>query len=109
MSNKAAFWWASIHGADPEPVEKTVRDGRPCVLTIGCADPFFLDEEPCRVLLIDPRANEYTKPQPIDRPMHPDKIAAERAALEAARDAGRTTYKVGRRIFTVPHGWRGPR
>lgn len=107
---KTEFWWASIHGADPEPVEKTEHDGRPCVYTLGCADPFYLDEQPSAVLLFDPRSNEFTKPEPIRRPFHPDKTLAEKAALGAARAAGRKTYiSASGRREPVPHGWRGPR
>lgn len=51
---KTEFWWASIHGADPEPVEKTEHDGRPCVFTLGCGDPFYLDDVPCAVAFVAP-------------------------------------------------------
>ena len=78
---KTEFWWASIHGADPEPVEKTEREGRHCIYTLGCADPFYLDEP--GVLMFDPRDNGDPE-SPMERPRHPDKIKAERAAIEAA-------------------------
>jgi hypothetical protein len=99
-ARKAEFWWASIHGADPEPVEKTEHDGRPCVFTIGCADAFYLDENPCPVLFVDHEA--------MPRPEHPDKKEAERAA----KYAGRRSYMwQGKRVRLPPiqHGWRGPR
>lgn len=97
-ARKAEFWWASIHGADPEPVEKTERDGRPCVYTLGCADPFFLDQP--GVLLIDDEA--------MPRPEHPDKEEARRAAKLADR---RSYVWQGKRVQLPPiqHGWRGPR
>lgn len=102
---KAEFWWASIHGADPEPVERTEHDGRPCVYTCGCADPFYLDEEPHLVRFISPGQGSvafgvYKAPplRAMERPMHPDKEEAAvmsryRSRIERAR----------------VHGWRGPR
>lgn len=107
---KTEFWWASIHGADPEPIEKTEHEGRPCVYTLGCADPFYLDEP--GVLLIDPRSNEYTRPEAMERPRHPDKIAAEKAAIRKAEEKGALSYvnPEGKRVrFQPRHGWRGPR
>lgn len=124
---KTEFWWASIHGADPEPVEKTEHEGRPCVYTLGCADPFYLDE-PGVQLIGTEAAWSSRRPtfvenldQPVtlmERPNHPDKEAAEQAALakdhelsNAAWRAGRKTYvnTAGRRVEAVHHSWRGPR
>ncbi len=96
-ARKTEFWWASIHGAEPEPVERTTHDGRDCVYTLGCDDPFYLDEKPCPVLFV----NE------MHRPRHPDQEIAE----SAASAAGRKTYVFGGKRLQVPahHGWRGPR
>jgi len=107
---KTEFWWASIHGADPEPVEKTEHEGRPCVYTLGCADPFYLDEAPCAVLFVSADGGIYWpkmpghkasyepgEAEPMERPLHPDKDRARQAALSAAR----------RR--QAAHSWRGPR
>jgi hypothetical protein len=95
---KTEFWWASIHGADPEPVEKAEHEGRPCVYTLGCADPFYLDEP--GVFFIDDER--------MIRPWHPDKEEAARAAKLANR---RSYVWQGKRIRLPPpaHGWRGPR
>jgi hypothetical protein len=108
QNRKVEFWWASIHGADPEPVEKTVTDdGRACVYTLGCADPFYLDESPCPVLFIEDEA--------MLRPKHPDKEAADLAAMAVAANKGRRTYvsSSGKREpvlgWSRGHGWRGPR
>jgi len=104
---KTEFWWASIHGADPEPVEKAEHEGRPCVYTLGCADPFYLDEEPSAVMFVSPD-NGYAGPwgrwiepelKPLSRPKHPSKQLAEAAALAAARAKTPARF----------HGWRGPR
>ncbi len=86
---KIEFWWASVYGADPEPVEKAELNGRPCVFTSGCDDPFYLDADPPAVLLITE----------IPRPLHPDKTAAREASIGSAR----------KRKLEVSHGWRGPR
>lgn len=106
---KTEFWWASIHGADPEAVEKTENDGRKCIYTAGCGDPFYLDEQPCPVLLVS---------RIEDRPLHPEKAKAKREAEQAEYDAMLTARHMGRKTYIwnetrkpVPqwHGWRGPR
>lgn len=116
IERKTEFWWASIAGADPEPVERCEIDGRPAVYTCGCADPFYLDEKDCPVrFLMWDHVNHYgrygawkfttekrvsEKPYlGLERPKHPDKVAAE----TAARDHD------SRRLQTTSHGWRGPR
>jgi hypothetical protein len=100
VPRKTQFYWASIHGADPEPVEICTVEGRRACYTLGCGDPFYLDEDPCPVLFVDQEA--------MLRPEHPDKKEAERAA----KYAGRRSYLwKGKRIHLPPvsHGWRGPR
>ena len=119
---KTEFWWASIAGADPEPVEKTEHDGRPCVYTLGCADPFYLDATPCLVALItkardgrDVLADQLPAYDrlPMRRPIHPDKTLADQAAIAAERAA--TPRNSKRPFAAIPgwrpasHGWRGPR
>lgn len=113
---KTEFWWASIAGADPEPVEKTEVDGRPAVYTCGCADPFFLDDKKTLVRLLmtdwsnastsrvvwkfaDERRLAHTPYTGLDRPEHPDKVIAARAAQTHDSAPG----------FSSSHGWRGPR
>lgn len=81
------FSWASVAGADPEPVEVTEFEGRPCVYTLGCADPFFLDDP--SVLLY---ADEMERPKNL-------KTQAEVDELEA-----QWRRRAGKR-----HSWRGPR
>lgn len=85
-SRKTEFWWASIHGADPEPVEKTEHEGRACVYTLGCDDPFYLDE---------PGIEQIER---MTRPLLPDQALAAQASEEARR-----------RAYNAKHGWRGPR
>lgn len=41
---KSPFGWASIAGANPEPIELAELDGRPCLYTIGCEDAYFLTD-----------------------------------------------------------------
>lgn len=106
---KNLFWWASVHGADPEPVECVEVDGKSACYTCGCADPFFLTLSGSPVLLISK----------MDRPKHPkvlrkEKEEAERLAKEhdEAVAKGRKSYIVdGKRyrVVSFSHGWRGPR
>ena len=107
---KTEFYWASIGGADPEPVELVEIDERKAVYTCGCGDPFFLDAPDCPVRL----GSEFNasavghhnhlwllsfkgKPQPMERPV----LASRREAAEMAKQ-----YKEAHRR---PHSWRGPR
>jgi hypothetical protein len=104
---KTEFWWASIHGADPEPVEKTEHEGRPCIYTLGCADPFYLDETPCPVV--------FAEDDKMDRPENPltadeDDERMHRAAMRGSRTFvavnGERRPVLG---WILRHGWRGPR
>ena len=83
--DNSVFWWASIAGADCEPVE-VVEDKRlgSVVYTCGCADPFVLDTADCPVLLV----------QEMKRALTPKQNEAE-MKLRLAHNA--------------KHGWRGPR
>lgn len=89
MSEKTTFAWASIAGADPEPVEVIERDGRKGVLTIGCADPFWLDDESAGVRL---DWNTLRRPALIQ--------------TVAEKNAAEVRYGLRSAGF---HGWRGPR
>lgn len=93
MSEKASFSWASIAGADPEPVEVIERDGRRAVLTIGCPDPFFLDDEAACVRLDWAMMN---RPNLVTTQAERERASA---AYEAKKRAG---------VFTG-HSWRGSR
>ena len=104
---KSQFYWASIAGADPEPVEVSKLDGRRVAYTCGCADPFFLDEKDCPVRLGTERLSPSGTsrllldfkgaPTPMERPEIPDK--GEAAILD----------QVFHRRPPAKHGWRGPR
>ena len=48
IAKKSEFWWATIAGANCEPVEIVKIDGERAALTCGCADPFFIDRPDCR-------------------------------------------------------------
>lgn len=114
---KAEFWWASVHGADPEPVEKTEHEGRPCVYTMGCEDPFYLDTEPCVVVFV-PASNNGDAASPLHRPLHPDVAETRRQEAQANADAESAAYRKGSKTYVrvdgtrapaAHHGWRGPR
>lgn len=118
---KAKFCWASIAGADPEPVELTRIDGRPAIYTCGCADPFYLDDTSVPVRLgrseaisqngdASPLFTEDASWVVIPRPLLADKWQADndaKIANQAARMKAR--QKSGVRTFATSHGWRGPR
>jgi hypothetical protein len=76
-----------------------MHEGRPCVYTLGCADPFYLDEPGVRFIPWgDTRDAIRGRPKPMRRPLTPEK---ELAALDA-REASIRRYN-------ATHGWRGPR
>lgn len=103
---KTEFWWASIAGADPEPVEKTEHEGRPCVYTCGCADPFYLGDPDNPVRLAGVRSVpgtndlrlDFKAEEPMVRPTLPDRTEAAQIAAH---------YHP--RPLVVGHSWRGPR
>ncbi len=81
------FAWASIAGADPEPVELTEVDGKPCVYTLGCQDAF---------LLSDPTVTLYA-----DELVRPRNLLTQEQADEKERQ--------WRLEASREHSWRGPR
>lgn len=89
---KTEFWWASVAGADCEPVEVTMLDGERVAYTCGCGDPFYLDRPDCPVVLV---GVGYPR-RAMERPLSPmqQKLADEAWDRE----------RVG-----VSHSWRGPR
>lgn len=80
------FAWASIAGANPEPVEISETSGRPCLYTIGCEDAFFLDD-PTVLLYVD----ELDRPENL---MTKEQVEEEERKWRSAKRS---------------HGWRGPR
>jgi hypothetical protein len=92
---KAEFRWASIAGADPEPVEVIELDGRKGILTTGCADPFWLDDEAVGIVL---HASAMGRPTPFES-------VDQRAKREAKYQAEKAAYNKAH----PHHGWRGPR
>jgi hypothetical protein len=89
---KSQFWWATIAGADCEPVEVTKLDGERVAYTCGCGDPFYLDRPDCPCVLVPDYSGE-----PMERPLTPKQEAAQ------LRRERRQMAAAGR------HGWRGPR
>jgi hypothetical protein len=104
---KSEFFWASVAGAEPEPVEVVNEGPRRAVYTFGCPDPFYLDDPNCPVVLgsrvqvvaggVAFSILDTEKPLPLVRPALRETSAAEMARQE------RNYRKSG------PHSWRGPR
>ena len=100
-ARKVEFWWASVAGADCEPVEVATVDGERVAYTCGCDDPFYLDRPECPVVLV-PIDWDFTSGGdgvglPLQRPLTP---AEERKAERAERRQERALRA---------HSWRGPR
>ena len=85
------FWWATIAGADCEPVEVTELDGERVAYTCGCGDPFYIDRPDCPCVLVPTYGGN------MPRPPTP---AQQEAALERR-------YK--ELADARSHSWRGPR
>ncbi len=102
---KTTFYWASIAGADCEPVEVTMLDGERVAYTCGCGDPFHLDRPDCPVVLIydpDTAADAWFRHDgQMNRPMTPKQ--ARNKVLAAERRLKRDE-RLG-----IHHRWRGPR
>lgn len=114
---KAKFCWASIAGADPEPVELVRIDGRLAIYTCGCADPFYLNDVSMPVRLghgeqlsqnsdASPVFIEDASYVAISRPFLGDKWQADQDAKIAERAKLR---QARRKSGVISHGWRGPR
>ena len=104
---KSRFAWASIGGAEPEPVELTELEGHPVAYTCGCADVFFLDEPDSPVRIggtrrlsgwLDLCMDFKAKNEIIERPRLADK-----------EETARLNEQYHRREPKRHHGWRGPR
>ena len=83
---KAEFFWGVIGDANPEPVSVVEKDGKRWAYTIGCPDPFRLDDVDANIELLGLRLIPPLKP-------------AEQQALREERE---------RRLGpgTPTHGWR---
>ncbi len=105
IERKTVFYWASIAGADPEPVEVATVDGKRVAYTLGCPDPFPLGKgSPVK---LGREALEWGghdvffttySPSPMDRPMH----ASEH---QKQREKERIEWE----NLIIEHRWRGPR
>lgn len=106
---KAEFYWASVAGADPEPVELVIIDGRKAIYTCGCGDPFFLDDKAVKITLGTERAamNGGT----TDTWIFDDMGAARpmtRPGFMTAREK-EVQKEVYHTRIPVRHSWRGAR
>ena len=120
QQRKTDFAWASIAGAGAEPVELIDVDGRKGILTIGCQDPFWLDDESAGIVVftgsrLERPENPETQEQ---RDKRQDKYKRKEAAVKAAYKWHRTHAKHGPDCDEAgctgkenegTHGWRGPR
>lgn len=117
---KTKFTWASIAGADPEPVELIEADGRKGLFTIGCQDPFWLDDTAAGIVVYDGNplscpSNPETQEQ---RDLREETYRAKQKAVKAAYEWHREHAKHGPdceladctgKDKEYTHGWRGPR
>lgn len=105
---KTSFYWASIEGADPEPVELVLIDGRRAIYTCGCNDPFFLDDKDVKIKLGEEVPSicggsptwifdDMGKPGPMSRPAF------------MSQTERKTQKEMHHTRIPVRHSWRGPR
>jgi len=95
---KTEFWWATIAGADCEPVEVVTVEGKRLAYTCGCGDPFHLDQPDCPCILVASQAARFgDEGGPMLRPLTPkqEKNAFRRKQRQLAEMRA--------------HSWRGPR
>lgn len=55
MKNEHIYVWVRVGDGDPEPAALEGEPGARRVTTIGCPDPFMIDEEecPCKLVYLD--------------------------------------------------------
>lgn len=104
-TRKTVFGWASIAGADAEPVELIEVDGRKGLFTLGCADPFWLDDESAGIIVF---ANSLKRP---DNPETQEVREAKQKSYEWHRDHANHGPDCDAADCTrrYRHGWRGSR
>lgn len=118
---KEIFHWASIAGAEPEPVELIESSvGRKGLLTIGCQDPFWLDDKSAGIIVYDgsllqrPLNPETKEERNLREQIYETKQKAIKASYEWHRlhsmhgpdcELAGCTGKARERT----HGWRGSR
>lgn len=85
MNRKTEFAWASIAGADPEPVELIEKDNRKGLYTIGCEDIFWLDDESAGIVVYD--GNPLTRPSNPETQEQREAREAKFRAVERAKKA----------------------
>jgi hypothetical protein len=78
MAGKAKFYWARIGNGNYEPVAVKGKKGVRMAYTIGCADPFQVDEPDSAIELYEDK--DYP-----DRPEPPLTPKQEAAALRRER------------------------
>lgn len=104
---KAAFWWASVAGAEAEPVEVAELEGERVAYSLGCADPFYLDRDDCPcVLVLNITAKRPTAHSPEE--LAADKVQAQLKHEQDLRDADAARQAENLRR-DGHHHWRGPR
>ena len=69
MSERAKFYWARIGDGNFEPVAVKGKKGKRLAYTIGCADPFQVDEADPAIALYCEYEDE--PPEPMDPPLTP--------------------------------------
>lgn len=117
---KTEFAWASIAGADAEPVELVEIDGRKGLYTLGCADPFWLDDSATGIVIFGGTAlNRPENPETMEqRDLRESIYNAKKTAVKAAYEWHRDNSKHGPdcelagctgKDKEFRHGWRGPR
>ncbi len=87
-ARKVEFWWASVAGADCEPVKVTTLGAERVAYRCGYADPFYLDRPDCPAVLVVEDwkwvmvegEEAQREPVPMDVPPTPTQKAAREFA-----------------------------
>jgi hypothetical protein len=119
-NRKTNFVWVSIAGADAEPAELIETDGRKGILTIGCQDPFWLDDKTAGIIVYDgdslirPNNPETQEQRDLRERIYQAKKTAVNRAYEWHRDHAKhgpdcEAAGCSGREKEYTHGWRGPR
>ena len=96
--NKTEFVWVRVGDGDPEPAALEGKKGERKATTIGCPDPFMIDEKgcPCKLIYDGDRTHGRKTNELLAVIEVPDKPIAESTARKLAKQYSYAGF--GRRI-----------
>lgn len=79
MTDKTKFVWVRVGDGDPEPAALGGKTGERRATTIGCPDPFMLDEPGCPCKLVYEATSDFAGGYLAELTAPDEEISAEEA------------------------------